>query len=320
MNGTASLAHQFAGQQTGPQTGMQQSGQLKQEAVAAFEEHRHHGRTRAAHNAGGNRVPGRVADLPMPQLQVGHLSGGKDHQHAAGFDPIDGTADGAQVGAQGSGAIERVDREGNGAQLGDPVEQGIGHHPDIRADGQQQIGQNDAVQAADAGSQGRIARRRAIGALLVQHLLVSRRRWPLFAFRGAGQRVRSHHLDRILWRNRCRVRWTCPVTRKRIATAFAACVSGICTAVIPGMSRAIGETMAVLMAAGGAAMIPGSIFDPVRPMPASIAVEMGEAPYRGQHYHALFATGMVLFVFTVCFNFIADHIANKYRQVSDATL
>jgi len=105
-----------------------------------------------------------------------------------------------------------------------------------------------------------------------------------------------------------------------IRVVLPAAVSGICTAVILGMSRAIGETMVVLMAAGGAAMIPGSIFDPVRPMPASIAAEMGEAPFRGQHYHALFATGMVLFVFTVCFNFIADHIANKYRQVGDATL
>ena len=99
-----------------------------------------------------------------------------------------------------------------------------------------------------------------------------------------------------------------------------AAVSGISTAVILGMSRAIGETMVVLMVAGGAAMIPGSLFDPVRPLPASIAAEMAEAPFRGDHYHALFATGMVLFVFTLCFNLIADHIAHKYRQVGDATL
>ncbi|MFZ2039836.1 MAG: phosphate ABC transporter permease subunit PstC, partial [Desulfobacterales bacterium] len=70
-----------------------------------------------------------------------------------------------------------------------------------------------------------------------------------------------------------------------------AALSGISTAVILGMSRAIGETMVVLMVAGGAAMVPGSIFDPVRPMPASIASEMAEAPFRGEHYYALFATG-----------------------------
>ena len=97
-------------------------------------------------------------------------------------------------------------------------------------------------------------------------------------------------------------------------------ISGISTAVILGMSRAIGETMVVLMVAGGAAMVPGSLFDPVRPLPASIAAEMAEAPFRGDHYHALFATGIVLFVFTLCFNLIADHIAHKYRQVGDATL
>jgi phosphate transport system permease protein len=99
-----------------------------------------------------------------------------------------------------------------------------------------------------------------------------------------------------------------------------AALSGICTAIILGMSRAIGETMVVLMVAGGAAMIPGSIFDPVRPMPASIAAEMAEAPFRGDHYHALFATGMVLFIFTLMFNFVADYIAHKYRKVGEASL
>jgi phosphate transport system permease protein len=99
-----------------------------------------------------------------------------------------------------------------------------------------------------------------------------------------------------------------------------ASLSGISTAVILGMSRAIGETMVVLMVAGGAAMIPGSVFDPVRPMPASIAAEMAEAPFRGDHYYALFATGIVLFVFTLCFNLIADHVSHKYKQVGAATL
>lgn len=99
-----------------------------------------------------------------------------------------------------------------------------------------------------------------------------------------------------------------------------ASLSGISTAVILGMSRAIGETMVVLMVAGGAGMIPESIFDPVRPMPASIAAEMAEAPFQGDHYYALFATGIVLFVFTLLFNVLADHIAEKHKQVGAATL
>ncbi len=99
-----------------------------------------------------------------------------------------------------------------------------------------------------------------------------------------------------------------------------ASLSGISTAVILGMSRAIGETMVVLMVAGGAAMSPKSIFSPVRPMPASIAAEMAEAPFRSNHYYALFATGMVLFFFTLCFNILADHIAQKHKQVGAATL
>lgn len=99
-----------------------------------------------------------------------------------------------------------------------------------------------------------------------------------------------------------------------------ASLSGICTAVILGLSRAVGETMVVLMAAGGAAMIPGSVFDPVRPMPASIAAEMAEAPFGSEHYHALFAIGIVLFLFTFAFNMIADHISYRFRQVGEASL
>jgi phosphate transport system permease protein len=97
-------------------------------------------------------------------------------------------------------------------------------------------------------------------------------------------------------------------------------LSGITTAIILGMSRAIGETMVVLMVAGGAALVPASLFDPVRPMPASIAAEMAEAPFRGDHYHALFAIGAVLFLFTLLFNLVADHVSHKYKQVGTATL
>ena len=99
-----------------------------------------------------------------------------------------------------------------------------------------------------------------------------------------------------------------------------AALSGISTAVILGMARAIGETMVVLMVAGGAAAIPESIFDSVRPMPASIAAEMGEAPFGSGHYHALFATGIVLFFVTLAFNLIADYISNKFKEVGSGTL
>jgi len=101
---------------------------------------------------------------------------------------------------------------------------------------------------------------------------------------------------------------------------FPAALSGVSTAVILGMSRAIGETMVVLMVAGGAAAIPESLFDSVRPMPASIAAEMGEAPYRSLHYQALFATGMVLFALTLIFNLVADHVSHRFRQSGSATL
>lgn len=94
-----------------------------------------------------------------------------------------------------------------------------------------------------------------------------------------------------------------------------ASLSGIITSVILGMSRVIGETMVVLMVAGGAAMVPSSLFDPVRPMTASIAAEMGEAPFHGEHYYALFAIGIILFIFTFIFNLIADYVSYRYKQV-----
>lgn len=99
-----------------------------------------------------------------------------------------------------------------------------------------------------------------------------------------------------------------------IKVVIPAAFSGIGTACMLGMSRSIGETMVVLMVAGGAGIIPTSLFDPIRPMPAAIAAEMAEAPFRGEHYHALFAIGLVLFAFTLVFNIIAQRITEKNRQ------
>ncbi len=89
--------------------------------------------------------------------------------------------------------------------------------------------------------------------------------------------------------------------------------SGISTAVILGMSRAIGETMTVLMVAGGAAVIPRSFLEPVRPMTAAIAAEMGEAPMGGAHYHALFAIALILFLTTFVFNITAEIVSRRFR-------
>jgi len=89
--------------------------------------------------------------------------------------------------------------------------------------------------------------------------------------------------------------------------------SGLSTAVILGMSSAIGETMTVLMVAGGAAIIPKSFFEPVRPMTAAIAAEMGEAPMGSPHYHALFAIALILFLITFIFNIIAELVSRRFR-------
>ena len=78
--------------------------------------------------------------------------------------------------------------------------------------------------------------------------------------------------------------------------------SGIITAIVLGMGRAIGETMAVVMVTGNSTILPSSILSPVRTMTSNIVLEMGYAS--GDHQAALFATGMILFVFIVCLNLI----------------
>lgn len=85
--------------------------------------------------------------------------------------------------------------------------------------------------------------------------------------------------------------------------------SGISAAVVLGMGRAIGETMAVLMVTGNAAVIPTSLFEPVRTIPASIAAELGEAPAGGAHYQALFLLGCILFVITLIISITAESLS-----------
>ncbi len=93
-----------------------------------------------------------------------------------------------------------------------------------------------------------------------------------------------------------------------------AAAGGISTAVILGMGRAIGETMTVLMVAGGAAVIPRSFFQPMRTMTATIAAEMGETVVGSAHFHALFAIAIVLFLMTLTFNIVADILTQKFRR------
>lgn len=87
--------------------------------------------------------------------------------------------------------------------------------------------------------------------------------------------------------------------------------SGIASAFVLGMGRAFGETMAVLMVTGNSAILPTSVFQPVRTITATIASELGEAPSGGMHYQSLFILGVVLFVITFVFNIIAASFTKK---------
>ncbi|WP_232227065.1 phosphate ABC transporter permease subunit PstC [Flavobacterium commune] len=87
--------------------------------------------------------------------------------------------------------------------------------------------------------------------------------------------------------------------------------SGITAGAILGIGRAIGETMAVLMVTGNAAVIPNTLLAPVRTIPATIAAELGEAPNGGLHYEALFALGCILFLITFGINMLVELVTNR---------
>ncbi len=93
-----------------------------------------------------------------------------------------------------------------------------------------------------------------------------------------------------------------------------AALSGIIAAVMLGMGRVVGETMAVMMVTGNAAVITASPLDSVRTMTATIAAEMGEVPFGSDHYRALFCVGIVLLLATFALNLIAQRVLRQYRM------
>jgi phosphate transport system permease protein len=89
--------------------------------------------------------------------------------------------------------------------------------------------------------------------------------------------------------------------------------NGLLAAVLLGVGRAVGETMAVLMATGHAVTMPTSVMDSVRTLTATIAAELGEAPVGSDHYQVLFIIGILLFTITFAVNLAADLIVRGRR-------
>lgn len=90
--------------------------------------------------------------------------------------------------------------------------------------------------------------------------------------------------------------------------------NGLLAAVLLGVGRAVGETMAVLMATGHAVTIPKSVMDSVRTLTATIAAELGEAPVNSEHYQVLFIIGILLFTITFVVNLTADLVVRGFRS------
>jgi phosphate transport system permease protein len=100
---------------------------------------------------------------------------------------------------------------------------------------------------------------------------------------------------------------------------FPAARNGLLAACLLGLGRAVGETMAVLLATGHANQVPHSLVDPVRTLTAAIAAELGEAPRGSEHYRALFLLGVVLLVFTFIINVTADLVIKGIRRKGEST-
>jgi phosphate transport system permease protein len=97
-------------------------------------------------------------------------------------------------------------------------------------------------------------------------------------------------------------------------TVLPAAKNGLLGAVLLGVGRGFGETMAVLMATGHSINIPGSIFDSVRALTATIAAELGETAVGSDHYQVLFTIGIFLFLITFVINLTADLIVRGVRK------
>jgi phosphate transport system permease protein len=99
--------------------------------------------------------------------------------------------------------------------------------------------------------------------------------------------------------------------------------SGVLTAVMLGIGRAIGETMAVMMITGNAAVMPtglSALFSPTRTLTATIAAEMGEVATGSTHYHVLFLIGIVLFLFSLVINAIASAVIFRQKKRAERIL
>jgi phosphate transport system permease protein len=90
--------------------------------------------------------------------------------------------------------------------------------------------------------------------------------------------------------------------------------AGIFASITAGFGRAIGETMAVLLASGNSIRIPHSILEPMRPITATIALEMAETAVGSDHYRALFLLSLVLLIFVLSFNLLSRHLRKLYRK------
>jgi len=149
-------------------------------------------------------------------------------------------------------------------------------------------------------------------AVMTDFLAASRRREPTdgtVRFSGCAEIYEGRYLDPADGTYR-------PWTERTLLdyVRLARALPSVGAASMLGLGRAIGETIAVLMLTGNAAVMPTTVLESVRTMTGTIAAEMGEVVQGGLHYSVLFSVGLVLFVITFSINLAADQVLERQRK------
>jgi phosphate transport system permease protein len=104
------------------------------------------------------------------------------------------------------------------------------------------------------------------------------------------------------------------VWQTTVSVVIPTAISGLFSAIMLGMGRAIGESMVVLMVSGNTPIIEWNPFSGLRSLAATLATELPEAARGSTHYHSLFFVALILFVFTVIVNSLAEFVRLKFRK------
>jgi hypothetical protein len=148
-DGAALFVDEFAGEQRGAETGMDEAGGLEASAIGAVEEEGDGGGAGAEKEAGGGGFPGRVFDTEAAGLEGGDFTGGEDDKEATGVEPGEALTEGLEVLAGGVGAAEGVDGDDVGSEFGDGGKERVGEEADVGPEAEEELSEERPFEEAE---------------------------------------------------------------------------------------------------------------------------------------------------------------------------